>query len=106
VEVEGDCVEYSFLYRLAIHCTKFWNKYSQKWNCTASFPLPHSHVSGSDLYIPTIGLIWSLYFAVLRERTLCSTAGAERRVGNCRQTEVGGSSLPSPPLLRLRREFT
>jgi hypothetical protein len=23
VEVEGDCVEYSFLYRLAIHCTKF-----------------------------------------------------------------------------------
>ncbi len=25
----------------------------------------------------------------------------ERRTGNCRQTGVGGSSLPFPPLLRL-----
>jgi hypothetical protein len=42
----------------------------------------------------------------LRERTLGSTAGVERRAGNCRQTEVGGSSLPSPALLRLRAEYT
>jgi hypothetical protein len=39
---------------------------------------------------------WNLYFPVLWERTLGSTAGAERRAGNCRQAEVGGSSLPSP----------
>jgi hypothetical protein len=63
------------------------------------------HISGGDLYIPTIGLIWNLYFLVLRERTLGSTAGAERRAGNCHQAEVGGSSLPSPTLLQLRREF-
>ncbi len=37
------------------------------------------HVSGSDLSIPKISLIWNLYFPVLRERTLGSTAGAERR---------------------------
>jgi hypothetical protein len=33
------------------------------------------HVYRSDLYIPTIGYIWNLYFPVLRERTLGSTAG-------------------------------
>ncbi len=32
------------------------------------------NVSGSDLYISTIGLIWNLYSPVLRERTLGSTA--------------------------------
>ncbi len=64
------------------------------------------HVSGSDLYIPTIGLIWNLYFLVLRERTLASTTGAKRRSGNCLQAGVGGRSLPCPPLLQLRKEFT
>jgi hypothetical protein len=33
---------------------------------------------------------------MLRERTLSSTAGAERRAGNCRQTVVVGSSMLSP----------
>ncbi len=47
-----------------------------------------------------------LYFPVWDERSLSSTAGAERRAGNCRQAVVGCSSLPSPPLLRLSREFT
>ncbi len=37
------------------------------------------HVSGSDLYIPMIGLIWNLYIPVLPERTLGSTAGVEGR---------------------------
>jgi hypothetical protein len=69
-------------------------------------PSSHFLKPGSDLYIPRIGLTWSLYFHVLCERTLSSTAAAERRAGNCRQAEVGGSSLPSPLLLRLRREFT
>jgi hypothetical protein len=60
------------------------------------------HASGSDLYIPTMGLIWNLYFPVLSDRTLGSTTGEERRVGTSRQAEVGGSSLPSPRLLWLR----
>jgi hypothetical protein len=55
------------------------------------------HVSGTDLYIPTIGFILNLYFPVYRERTLGSTAGAERRAGNCCQAGVSGSSLTSPP---------
>ncbi len=43
---------------------KIWNIYYQKWNCAASFPIStiYIHVSGSDLYNPTIGLIWHLYF--------------------------------------------
>jgi hypothetical protein len=64
------------------------------------------HVSGSDLYIPTIGLTWNLYFLVLHESTLGSTTGAERRAGNCRQAVLGNSSLTSTPLPRLSREFT
>ncbi len=64
------------------------------------------HVSGSILYIPTIGHIWNLCFPVSLERTLSSATGAKGRAGNCRQAEVGGSSLPSPPLLQLSREFT
>jgi hypothetical protein len=37
-----------------MHCAKkILNKYSQKWNCVASFS--NIHVSVSDLYIPTIG---------------------------------------------------
>jgi hypothetical protein len=46
-----------------------------------------------------IGIIWNLYFPVLHERTLVSTAGAQRRAGNCPLALVGGSSLSSPPLL-------
>jgi hypothetical protein len=41
------------------------------------------HVSGSNLYIPMMSLIWNLYFPVLGERTFGSPAGAERRTGNC-----------------------
>ncbi len=43
------------------------------------FPNFYSHVSGRDLYISTMGLIWNLYFPVLRDITLGSIAGAERR---------------------------
>jgi hypothetical protein len=35
-------------------------------------------IHGSDLYISKIGLIWNLYFPVLHEKTLGSTAGEER----------------------------
>ncbi len=57
------------------------------------------HVSGNNLYIPTIGLIWNLYFTLLHERTVGSTAGAKRRAGNCRQAEISGKfpALPSAP---------
>ncbi len=34
------------------HCTEICNKYSQKWNCAASFAI---YVSVSYLNIPTIG---------------------------------------------------
>ncbi len=66
---------------------------------------PHSRflhsctLSVSDLHIPMISLIWNLYFPVLHERTLGSTAGVVRRTGNCLRLVVGSSSLPSPPLL-------
>jgi hypothetical protein len=53
---------------------------------------------------PRLVFIWNLYFPVLRERTLGSTAGAERRTGNCCQAGVGGSSLtfPSAPVVEPR----
>jgi hypothetical protein len=56
-------------------------------------------------YFPMIGLIWSLYFPVMRESTLGSTTEAEKKAGNFRQAVVGGSSLPSPWLLQLSQEF-
>jgi hypothetical protein len=86
----------------------------------------HIHVSVSDLYIPRTGLIWNLYFPVLHERTLGSTACAERRAGlaavpfpllhfcswakicmlviyvnsrlNCRRGKVGRELLAANPL--------
>jgi hypothetical protein len=33
---------------------QYRNKYSQKRNCAATFPIFHIHVSVSDLYIPTV----------------------------------------------------
>jgi hypothetical protein len=56
------------------------------------------HISGSDLYIPTMGLIWNLFFPALRERTLGSTAGAEKRAGNCYQALVSSNSPQFPAL--------
>jgi hypothetical protein len=64
------------------------------------------HVSDSDLYFPTMGFICNLYFPVLIERTVGSTAEAEKRAGNCRLALVCGSYLPSPLLLQLSREFS
>ncbi len=61
------------------------------------------HVSGSDLYTPTIGFIWNLYFPILRESTLGSTAVAERRAGNFRQTVIGTVVGKSPPSIKRPR---
>jgi hypothetical protein len=57
------------------------------------------HVSGSDLSIPKIGLIWNLYFLVLREITLGSTAGVERRARELPPSSGWWqfSALPSAP---------
>jgi hypothetical protein len=75
---------------------KIQNIYSQKWICSSSFPISTFMYLGAIFWISTIGLIWNLYFPLLCERTLGSTAGAEKRAGNCRQAGVGCSSLPSP----------
>jgi hypothetical protein len=42
-----------------------------------------------------MGLIWNLYFSVLRERTLGSTPGVKRRAGNLRQ--AGWRQFPALP---------
>ncbi len=47
------------------------------------------------VYIPMIGLICNFNFPTLHERTLSSTAEVARRLGNCRQAVVDGSSLLS-----------
>ncbi len=66
-------------------------------------PSFYIHVSGSDLHIPTIGLIWNLYFPALCDRALSSTAGAERRAGGPAASRVGSSStLPSAPVVESR----
>jgi hypothetical protein len=48
-------------------------------------------------YIPMIGIIWSLYFPVLRESTLGSTTEAEKKAGNYRQSS-GWRQFPALPL--------
>jgi hypothetical protein len=53
------------------------------------------------IYIPTVGLIWNLYFFELHERTLGSTGRNGEKGRNCRQAGDAGSSLPFPPLLRV-----
>ncbi len=65
------------------------------------------HVSGSNLCFPMIGLIWNLYFPVLHERTLGSTA---RPSGPPPPPSPPAPPPPPPPppppFLRLSREFT
>ncbi len=96
-----------FMYNYCIlHSTENLKHIFPEMKLGGLIPNFYIHVSGSDVYFPTIGLIWNLYFPVLRKRTLSSTAGVERRAGNCRQAVVHSSSLPSPRLLRLSREFT
>ncbi len=65
------------------------------------------HVSRSDLYIPTIGLIWNLCFLVLCERELWAQPQEQREGQGSAprpQAVVGGSSLPSPLPLWLSQE--
>ncbi len=91
---------------MTVHCKgNLIYVFAKKELCSLS-PNFYIHVPVRNLYIPRTGLIWNLYFPVLCERTLGSTAGVDRRAGNCHQAGVGSSSLPSSPLLQLIREFT
>ncbi len=95
----------SWTYTVQHTVPKILNKYSQKLNCAASLPI--STVTYLEvIYIPKTGFVWKIYFPVLHHRTLSSTKRGKRRAENCRQAVVGGSSLPSPTLLWLSREFT
>ncbi len=60
---------------------------------------------GTIYIFPTVGLILNIYNPSLHERTLGSTAGAERRAGNCRQAEVSSKfpALPSAPAVEPKR---
>ncbi len=63
-------------------------------NGAALFPVSKFTYLGAIYIFP--GLIWNLYFPVLRERTLGSTAvGAEKRAGNWQRL----AAVPCPPLL-------
>jgi hypothetical protein len=83
-----------------VHCTENSKHTIPEMKLRGLIPNFHIHVSGSNLYIPTCGLIWNLYFLVLRERTFGSTAGSVKRAGNCCPPLLGSSSLPSPLFLR------
>jgi len=85
-----------------VHCTRN-SEHRFLLKLLGLVPNFYIHLSGIDLYIPTISLILNLYIPVLRERTLGSTTEAERRTGNCCQAVVGGSSLPllSVPVVEL-----
>ncbi len=90
------------------YCTvpKTRNIYSQKLNSTASFPIStFMHLGASDIF-PRLVFFGISISCMLHERTIGLTAGAEKRAGNCCQAVAGGSSLPSPLLLRLSPEFT
>jgi hypothetical protein len=95
----------SFFLVSTLYCTENLKHIFPEMKLCGLVPNFYIHVSGIDFHIPRIGLIWNLYFPELHERTLSSTAEVERRLGNCRQALVDGSSLLSPPLLQLSREF-
>jgi hypothetical protein len=81
------------------HCTENSRHIFPEMKLRSLVPNFNIHVSGNNLYIPTIGLILNLYFPFLHERTLGSTAGGERRAGNFSQAEVGGkfpTQVPCP----------
>jgi hypothetical protein len=66
------------------HCTvKFKTYIPRNEIAQPRYQFKYSYIWEPFIYNPTIGLIWNLYFPVLCERTLGSTAGAERRAGNC-----------------------
>ncbi len=59
-------------------------------------PYFYIHVTGIDLYIPTIGLIWNLYFLYcVRE---LSAQPQERREGQGTAAKQRLAAVPCPPL--------
>jgi hypothetical protein len=68
-----------------LHCAENSKHIFPETKLRGLVPNFYIHVPGSDFYIPMIGLIWNLYFPVVRERTLGSTE--ERRVGQVTATK-------------------
>ncbi len=83
-------------------CTvlKIRNMYSQKWNCGDSFPIY------TAIYIfQWLAFIGIIIFLKSMRDTLCSTAGTERRAGNCCQANRDWRqfrALPSAPVVQQR----
>jgi hypothetical protein len=73
------------------HCTGNSKHIFPEMKLHGLIPKFYIHIPGSDLYIPIMGLIWNLYFPVLHERLLGSTAGAKIRAGNFRLAGFGGA---------------
>ncbi len=59
-------------------------------------PNVYIHVSGRDLYIPTIGLIWTLYFLYCVRQLLAQPQ--ERREGQGTAAKHRLAAVPCPPL--------
>jgi hypothetical protein len=90
------------------HCTDNSKHIFLEMKLLVLIPKLYIYVSGSDISIPTISLIWNLYFPVLHGRTLGSTAVAERRAWNCRQACSGWRqfpALPSAPAVELSSHY-
>ncbi len=81
---------------ICTHCTRNSKHVFLEMKLRDLVPSFYIHVSGSHLYIPTIGLIWNLYFPVLRGRALGSTTGAERKAGTAAKQWL--AAVPCPHL--------
>jgi hypothetical protein len=66
------------------HCTENSKHIFPEMKLRGLIPNFYFHVSGSDLHVPMIRLIWNLYFPVLRERAFRLTAGAGALHLQCR----------------------
>ncbi len=64
-------------------------------------PKIYIHISRSDIYIPTIGLLWNLYFSVLSEKEL-SAQPQERREGHRTAAKQWYPALPFAPAVKPR----
>ncbi len=122
------------IFKVSYFCTvpKIRNTNFPRNETAGLAPNFYNHVSGSDLYIFMISLIWNLINSQTKKKlttmiicfsfmirnfpnwkfvcwpfmwTLSSTSGAEGKAGNCRQPVLGSRSLPLSLLLWFSQEF-